>query len=414
MADAKISALPSATTPLAGTEVLPVVQGGVTDKVTVANLTAGRAVDGLSFTATGGTVTASTPVWNATQTWNAGGVTFTGMKFNVTDTASASGSLLLDLQVGGVSKLTVFKSGTLLSANALQADGGQIRLSTDVILNRDAANTLALRNGTAAQALNVYQSYTDASNYSRMSMFFSGGFGNIKAQALGSGTLQSWVLSGEGIYFNTGASDTTRWQITNAGHFVAATDNTYDIGASGANRPRNVYAGTNITAAGQIICTGSISFVAAATGGYYFNGSTAIKNASDGVLGLFDNAGTSFGRLQFGGTTSSFPALRRTATALEVLLADASNFAPLRSSTMETTTSHTAAYNTAITAGGDLNASFKATTTANFGVFFGSGAPTISAAKGSLYLRSDGSGVNDRMYVNTNGSTTWTAVVTVA
>lgn len=44
MADAKISALPAAATPLAGTEVLPVVQGGVTDKVSVANLTVGRDV----------------------------------------------------------------------------------------------------------------------------------------------------------------------------------------------------------------------------------------------------------------------------------------------------------------------------------------------------------------------------------
>lgn len=50
----------------------------------------------------------------------------------------------------------------------------------------------------------------------------------------------------------------------------------------------------------------------------------------------------------------------------------------------------------------------------NLGVFFGSGAPTLSAAKGSLYIRTDGSSTNDRCYVNTNGSTTWTAVVTVA
>lgn len=49
MADTKISALTAATTPLAGTEVLPIVQGGVTKKVTVADLTAGRAVTGLSF-----------------------------------------------------------------------------------------------------------------------------------------------------------------------------------------------------------------------------------------------------------------------------------------------------------------------------------------------------------------------------
>jgi hypothetical protein len=44
MADKKISQLTGATTPLAGTEVLPIVQGGSTVKVSVANLTAGRAV----------------------------------------------------------------------------------------------------------------------------------------------------------------------------------------------------------------------------------------------------------------------------------------------------------------------------------------------------------------------------------
>lgn len=44
MADQKISQLTAATTPLSGTEVLPVVQGGVTTKVSIANVTAGRSV----------------------------------------------------------------------------------------------------------------------------------------------------------------------------------------------------------------------------------------------------------------------------------------------------------------------------------------------------------------------------------
>ena len=42
MADKKISALTAASTPLAGTEVLPIVQNGATVKVSVADLTAGR------------------------------------------------------------------------------------------------------------------------------------------------------------------------------------------------------------------------------------------------------------------------------------------------------------------------------------------------------------------------------------
>lgn len=44
MADKKISALTAATTPLAGTEVLPIVQGGSTVKVSIDNLTAGKTV----------------------------------------------------------------------------------------------------------------------------------------------------------------------------------------------------------------------------------------------------------------------------------------------------------------------------------------------------------------------------------
>jgi hypothetical protein len=53
MADTKISALSASTTPLAGTEVLPIVQSGTTVKVAVSNLTAGRDVAVKNLAATG-------------------------------------------------------------------------------------------------------------------------------------------------------------------------------------------------------------------------------------------------------------------------------------------------------------------------------------------------------------------------
>lgn len=56
MADLKISALPASTTPLAGTEVLPVVQSSTTKQVSVANLTAGRSVSVADLTATTGNI----------------------------------------------------------------------------------------------------------------------------------------------------------------------------------------------------------------------------------------------------------------------------------------------------------------------------------------------------------------------
>ena len=61
MANTKISALTSATTPLAGTEVLPIVQSSVTVKVAVSDLTAGRSISVSGLTNTG--LTASKPVF---------------------------------------------------------------------------------------------------------------------------------------------------------------------------------------------------------------------------------------------------------------------------------------------------------------------------------------------------------------
>ena len=52
MADKKISALTGAATPLAGTEVLPIVQSGSTVKVAVSDLTAGRSFNALGMTLT--------------------------------------------------------------------------------------------------------------------------------------------------------------------------------------------------------------------------------------------------------------------------------------------------------------------------------------------------------------------------
>ena len=69
MSNSKISALTSATTPLAGTEVLPVVQSSTTKQVSVANLTAGRAVTMLSGQV--GTKTTS-PASDISSTFSAG------------------------------------------------------------------------------------------------------------------------------------------------------------------------------------------------------------------------------------------------------------------------------------------------------------------------------------------------------
>jgi hypothetical protein len=69
---------------------------------------------------------------------------------------------------------------------------------------------------------------------------------------------------------------------------------------------------------------------------------------------------------------------------------------------------------TAAPAGGSTAARLLFGTTAGFGIYYGSGAPTVSAAQGSIYIRSDGSSTSTRLYVNTSGSTTWTNFASAA
>ena len=66
MSNSKISALTAATTPLAGTETLPVVQSSATTKVTVSDLTAGRSVSGANFVVTSSTIPANGVYLSAT------------------------------------------------------------------------------------------------------------------------------------------------------------------------------------------------------------------------------------------------------------------------------------------------------------------------------------------------------------
>jgi hypothetical protein len=77
MADVKISQLPVATTPVTGTEVLPIVQSATTKQVSIANLTAGRAISADSLTLTNPLTPANGGTGTAT-TFTSGSVVFAG------------------------------------------------------------------------------------------------------------------------------------------------------------------------------------------------------------------------------------------------------------------------------------------------------------------------------------------------
>lgn len=70
---------------------------------------------------------ATVNIFDMADTWNDGGTTFTAIKMNVTDTASAAASALLDLLVGGSSKFTVAKTGKVTIS------GGTVTASTPLL-----------------------------------------------------------------------------------------------------------------------------------------------------------------------------------------------------------------------------------------------------------------------------------------
>jgi hypothetical protein len=144
MADVKISALPAATVALAGTEVLPIVQSATTRQVSVANLTAGRAVSALSIATTTGAIFATTSGSVGINTSSA------VAKLDVVGTTSglsAQSNTLLALQSGGSANWIEFMNGgTNNNAGIQWSDAGSLG-SASIFYNN---NTQGLVYGSEA------------------------------------------------------------------------------------------------------------------------------------------------------------------------------------------------------------------------------------------------------------------------
>ena len=189
-------------------------------------------------------ITTSEPMFGGSQEWNDAGVTFEGFTLDITNTLADSASVAFAIkdagttkfhvdEIGGVScnGLELFNTGV---AGAYLRSGSQILycrfgtgddrlgfsqvnkslyLSKDYAFGisdsdnvvgstidtrwyRDAAQTWATRDGVNPCAVNIYNTYTDASNYERVGMWWDSNTFKIETQALGTGTLRNLQLSG--------------------------------------------------------------------------------------------------------------------------------------------------------------------------------------------------------------------------
>jgi hypothetical protein len=294
------------------------------------------------------TGTQATSLVDLSATWNTTG-TPTAIKLNVTDTASNFSSLLLDCQTGGTSRFRVTKNGAVVaqtnadnggvfsagsngfkniqfggltySSNGMVAirdpglvvvrdlggfcwENGTQNPATGTIelgLFKDAAGILAQRNGTAKQTLRIYNTYTSATVYERAVMDWNGptpGNLQIGTEFLGSGS----GMAARPIDFVVGG--TVRMSLS---------------------------AASDLTVVGSVH-TGS---------GFVFTSKGYIGMPSSGVMSLYNILGNDFNRLQLGGTTSAFPAIKRNGTGIDIKLADDSAFAPIKGK-LTTDTNYTA------------------------------------------------------------------------
>lgn len=262
------------------------------------------------------------------QTGSASG-SYTALKLNVTETSAlGTNKLLMDLRRDGTSQFKVDRAGVTTVAGqilAVNGDstnpgfafasstntgfkqsggtitfvnagnnnlecGGNVTLGSgvglywnigtyDLSLFRDAADTLAQRRGTNAQNSRVYNKDDGAGNTEYLQLGWSGDICIIGPTKTGSGTPRS--VNFHGANFN----------------FLSYNEGTY-----------------------QRVALGDLGLNA---------GTGRLSSAGDGLIRLSDSNDTDFGRLQFGGTTSSFPALKKSGTTLQVRLADDSAFADL-------------------------------------------------------------------------------------
>jgi len=218
----------------------------------------------------------------------------------------------------GSGSLVFATSPTLVTPTIGAAQATSIQF-TDISITRDAANILALTNGANAQALRYYNLTGANSEYGEIGFKDTVNTLTITTRKTGTGTARAITISsGASLFLQSNGAAGPFWTINTSGHFVASTDNTMDIGQSGANRPRNIFA------AGAIQASGAVT--AGAGGAFSFIGRSALTSATDGNLLLTNNAGSTFGLLQLGGTSSSFAAIKLSSAILQARLADDSGF----------------------------------------------------------------------------------------
>ena len=219
MADTKISALTSATLPLSGSELVPIVQSGTTVKTAISNIASNQPPT--PYTANGVVYASST---SALATGS--GLQFDGTNLGIGVTPSAWLANSKAFQFGSTGSLFNYGAANRLGENVyFNTSGTPTYLANgyaELYLQNGGAHTWSYASsGTAGNAITFIQAMTlDASGNLLLGLTSGSYRFNLKAPTgtwlnFTDGVYQSWQLGNDanGIFYNNPNSGYQAWQI---------------------------------------------------------------------------------------------------------------------------------------------------------------------------------------------------------
>jgi hypothetical protein len=328
---------------------------------------------GLAGTANQITVTGTSPVTGSgswTLSFPVGGVTLPGtttgtfsgnLTGNVTgNTSGSAGSVLASGVTAGAfaaGAYTIPTGGSLAPSGSGTIDAtslGGTAAASYALLNSPSFTTPTLGVATATSINKV--AFTAPATSATLTLIngttFTGPAVSGTAAILGANTFvgqQIVSLNGAastppvtltGTWFSGGSATTTKpqvlieptgvtsnaWSANGTGFGINAangvTGNLADFQTNGTSRFR-------VSASGQVFVENLLvntNIVLPSGGVLEYTGRSKLGSDANGDFTLYNNAFTSFNKLNFGGITSSFPALKRSGTEIQVRLADDSAY----------------------------------------------------------------------------------------